>query len=55
MIIDWGKWAAVTVAVAAVLGIIIQAFKKEKPWKKAQIEYNVRLIALEIQAIFSPP
>ena len=47
--IDWGTAAAVIVALAAVAGIIIQAIKREKPWRKAQIDHNVRLTALEIQ------
>ena len=49
MMLDWGTIAAMTVAVAAVIGIIIQAIKKEKPWKKAQSDHNLRLTSLELQ------
>ena len=46
--LDWGTIAALTVAVAAVAGIIIQAIKREKPWKRSQNEHNLRLITLEL-------
>lgn len=49
IVIDWTTIAAITVAVAAVAGIIIQAFKREKPWKKAQTEQNLRLTSIEFQ------
>lgn len=48
-VVDWGTVAAVTVAVAAVAGIIIQAMKKEKPWKKVQTEHDLRVTSLELQ------
>ncbi len=49
MVLDWATIAAITVAVAAILGILIQFFKKEKPWTKIQSKHNVRLTSLEIQ------
>ena len=45
--VDWATMAAIIVALAAVAGIIIQAVKREKPWKKAQSDHNIRLTSLE--------
>ncbi len=46
---DWGTVAAIIVAFAAIIGILIQFFKKERPWRKAQEEHNIRLTTLEGQ------
>ena len=41
--------AAIIIAVAAVLGLLVQFFKKDKPWKKVQIDHNLRLTSVEIK------
>lgn len=48
--LDWGTIAAITVAVAAVGGLIIQWAKKDKPWRKGQTELTIRLTAIETKA-----
>jgi len=48
-LLDWGTVAAVTVAVAAVIGLIVQFFKRDKPWKRTQEKHNIRIITLEEQ------
>ncbi len=47
--LDWGTLAAIIIAVAAVLGLLVQFFKKDKPWKKVQIDHNLRLTSVEIK------
>ena len=44
---DWGTIAAIIVACVAVLGLIVQFFKREKPWKKEQVELRLRIFTLE--------
>lgn len=48
-LLDWGTVAAITVAMAAVAGLIVQFFKKDKPWKRIQEKHNIRLTTLEEQ------
>lgn len=47
--LDWGTLAAIIIAIAAVLGLLTQFFKKEKPWRKVQVEHNLRLTSVEIK------
>lgn len=47
MLETWGTVAAVTVALAAVMGLLVQIFKREKPWTKGQTELKLRVIKLE--------
>lgn len=49
MAFDWATIAAVTVALAAIIGLLVQFFKKDKPWRKTQIDHNLRLTSLELQ------
>lgn len=46
---DWGTAAAVIVAAAAVIGLIIQFFKKDKPWRDISEDHRVRLSKLELE------
>lgn len=46
---DWGIFAAVIVALAAIAGLILQFSRRERPWKKAQDDHTLRLIASEIK------
>lgn len=48
-LLDWGTVAAVIVAIAAIMGLFVQFFKKDKPWRRAQEKHNIRLTALEEQ------
>ena len=48
-LLDWGTVAAIIVALAAIGGLIIQFFKKDKPWRRAQEKHNIRLTALDEQ------
>lgn len=43
----WGVGAAIVVALAAVLGLLVQFFKREKPWSKGQTELKLRVTKLE--------
>ncbi len=43
----WGVGAAMIVAIAAILGLIIQFFRREKPWQKVQAELKLRTTKLE--------
>jgi len=43
----WGVGAALVVAIAAILGLLIQFFKREKPWTKGQTELKLRVTKLE--------
>lgn len=45
--LDWGTIAALTIAVAAILGIIIQWAKKDKPWHKGQTDLTIRITTME--------
>jgi len=45
----WGVGAAIIVALAAVLGLIIQFFRREKPWQKGQASLKLRTTKLETQ------
>lgn len=45
----WGVGAAIIVALAAVLGLVIQFFRREKPWQKGQASLKLRTIKLESQ------
>ncbi len=47
--LDWGVFAAIIVALAAVVGLILQFMRRERPWKKAQENHNLRLTAVEIK------
>lgn len=47
MLETWGTVAAVIVALAAVLGLLVQIFKREKPWTKGQTELKLRVTKLE--------
>ena len=47
--LDWGVAAAIIVALAAVVGLLLQFFRRERPWKKAQEEHNLRLTSVEIK------
>ena len=47
--LDWGVVAAIIVALAAVVGLILQFTRRERPWKKAQEEHNLRLTSVEIK------
>lgn len=46
---EWSTVAAVIVAIVAVIGLIIQFFKNERPWKRLQDKHHVRLTQLEEQ------
>lgn len=48
-LLDWGTVAAVTVAVAAIMGLLVQFFKRDKPWRRTQEKHNIRLTSLEEQ------
>ena len=43
----WGTGAAIIVALAAVAGLLVQIFKREKPWTKGQTELKLRVTKLE--------
>ena len=43
----WGVFAAIVVALAAVLGLLVQFFKREKPWQKGQASLKLRVTKLE--------
>jgi len=43
----WGVGAALVVAIAAILGLLIQFFKREKPWTKGQTELKLRVTKIE--------
>ncbi len=47
MIEFWGTGAAIVVALAAVAGLLVQIFKREKPWTKGQTELKLRVTKLE--------
>ena len=47
--LDWGVFAAIIVAIAAVVGLILQFVRRERPWKKAQENHNLRLTSVEIK------
>lgn len=51
MIEFWGVGAAIIVALAAVLGLIIQFFRREKPWQKGQTELKLRVTKLESESV----
>lgn len=46
---EWSTVAAVVVAIVAVIGLFIQFFKNERPWKKLQDKHHIRLTQLEEQ------
>ncbi len=46
----WGTGAAIVVALAAVLGLLVQFFKREKPWTKGQTELKLRVTKLESES-----
>ena len=47
--LDWATTAAIIVALAAVAGLLLQFFKRERPWKKSIEEHNLRLTSIEIK------
>ena len=47
MIEFWGTGAAIVVALAAVAGLLVKIFKREKPWTKGQTELKLRVTKLE--------
>lgn len=46
---EWSTVAAVVVAIVAVIGLLMQFFKNERPWKKLQDKHHIRLTQLEEQ------
>ena len=46
----WGTGAAIVVALAAVMGLLVQIFKREKPWTKGQNELKLKVIKLESES-----
>jgi TolA-binding protein len=46
---EWSTIAAVVVALVAVIGLGIQFFKNERPWKRLQDKHHIRLTQLEEQ------
>jgi len=46
----WGTGAAIVVALAAVLGLIVQFFRREKPWQKGQADLKLRVTKLESES-----
>jgi len=46
----WGTAAAIVVALAAVIGLLVQIFKREKPWTKGQTELKLKIIKLETES-----
>ena len=49
MTMDWATIAAIVVAIAAVIGIIIQIFKREKPWQKVTNTQKLQISAIELE------
>ena len=48
-LLDWGTVAAIIIAAATIIGLIIQFFKRDKPWRRTQEKHNIRLTSLEEQ------
>ncbi len=46
----WGTGAAIVVALAAIIGLFVQFFKREKPWFKGQTELKLRVTKLESES-----
>ena len=45
--LDWTTVAAVIVALAAIGGLLVQFFKRDKPWRKGQQDLKERASLLE--------
>ena len=46
---DWATAAGIIVAAAAIIGLIIQFFKKDKPWRDSVEKHNLRISSIEIE------
>ena len=45
--LELGTIAAIIIAIAAILGILIQWVKRDKPWRKGQTDLTIRMTTIE--------
>lgn len=46
---DWGTIAALIIAAAAIISLIIQFLRRDKPWKKITDDHNLRISSIELE------